>query len=124
MSGFCDKCGAQLPEGAKFCDACGAQTSAEQAAIKDEQEKNAKAAINPEQSMKDTIYITIALTIAAVLLALFVGFSSTENTIASLAGIGTFAFIIGLKWFFEIKAQRRWKKEAEEKAKGGDHHDL
>lgn len=109
MAKFCENCGTQVSDDAKFCESCGAQTSASLAAIQAEQVENSK--VDPEKSMKETIWITVALGIASVVLLIIFG-------VFALAAIAFFAVMVGIKWYFEIKAQRRWKEEAEERAKG------
>jgi len=117
---FCQNCGAQLVNNAKFCDVCGAQTAAEQTAIQEQQVRNADA--HTDKSVSGSVWITVAMVIFAVVIVFLFGFEDEEGIIVSITAIAFAVFMTGLKWFFEIKAQKRFKKEAAEKAKGNDRH--
>ena len=115
---FCQKCGERLAENARFCDNCGTQTAAEQAAIRAQQERNSEAHL--DKSMSGSIWITVAMAIFSLFFVLFVGFGEGVSRVITITAISWSVFICGLKWFFEIKYQIKWKREAEEKAKGSD----
>ena len=119
---LCHSYGAQIAGNAKFCDNCGTQTVTEQAAIQEQQKQNANAYAN--KSVSGSVWITVAMVIFALFFIIFFGFEEGEARVATITAIAFSVFICGLKWFFEIKAQRRWKKEAEEKAKESDRHVL
>jgi len=119
---FCEKCGKQLNDNAKFCDACGTQTAYEQAAIQTQQAQNADA--HRDKGVSGSVGITVAMVIFAVVIVFLFGFEDEEGIIVSITAIAFAVFMTGLKWFFEIKAQKRYKKEAQEKAKGNDRHVL
>ena len=119
---YCQNCGTQVAENAKFCDACGAQTAAEQAAIQTQQVQNADAHKN--KSISGSVLITVAMVIFALFFIIFFGFEDEEGMVVSIAATAFAVFMTGLKWMFEIKAQRRWKKEADEKEKGNGRHVL
>jgi len=119
---FCENCGAQITANAKFCDSCGAQTANEQTAIQIQQAQNADA--NTDKSMSGSIGITVAMVIFSAVIVFLFGFEDGMGMVASITAIAFSVFAICFKWFFEIKAQIRWKKEAEEKAKGSDHNVL
>jgi len=111
----CRYCGAQLAANAKFCDACGTQTATEQAAVQAQRAQNAGA--HADKSVSGSVCITVAMAIFALFFIIFVGFEQGEPMVMTVTAIAFSVFMTGLKWFFEIKAQRRWKREAEEKAK-------
>ena len=117
---FCHNCGAQIADNAKFCDNCGTQTAAEQAAIHELQIRNAET--HRDKSVNGSVWITVAMVIFALFFSILFGFEEGEARVVSIAAIAFAVFVIGLKWFFEIKAQKRNKREAEEKAKGSDRH--
>jgi len=112
---FCEGCGARITENAKFCDACGKQTAAEQAALQTERERNADA--HMDKSVSGSVWITVAMVLFSLFFVIFVGFEEGESAVATIAAICFSVFAICFKWFFEIKAQIRWKKESEEKAR-------
>ena len=116
----CNSCGAQIAANAKFCDICGTQTTAEQAAIQEQQVRNSDA--HMDKSISGTVWITVAMVIFALFFIIFVGFEEGEPMVMTVTAIAFAVFMTGLKWYFEIKAQRRWKREAEEKAKGSGRH--
>ena len=119
---FCKNCGTQLTDNAKFCDNCGTQTSAAQANIQAQQERNADA--NMDKSISGSVWITVGMTVFSLFFIFFFGFEEGVARVITITAISWSVFICGLKWFFEIKAQRRWKKEAEEKAKRGERNVL
>jgi len=119
---LCKNCGVQMDGSAKFCDACGMQTAAEQAAIQAEQERNVD--VNLDKSMSGSIWITVGMVIFSAVIVLLCGFEDGEGMVASVTAIAFSVFICAIKWFFEIKNQRRWKKEAGEKTEGSGRHDL
>jgi len=119
---FCQKCGTQLADNAKFCDACGTQTANEQAAIQTQQAENADA--HRDKSVSGSVCITVAMVIFALFFIIFCGFEEEEATVMTVTAIIFAVFMTGLKWFFEIKAQKRYRREAREKAKGSDRHVL
>jgi len=118
----CRNCGAQLAANAKFCDACGTQTAAEQAAIQTQRAQNADA--HMDKSISGSVCITVAMVIFALFFVIFVGFEDEEAMVMTVTAIAFSVFMTVLKWYFEIKAQRRWKREAEEKARRGDRNVL
>ena len=115
---FCHNCGAQIADNAKFCDNCGTQTAAEQAAIHELQIRNAETHRN--KGVSGSVWITVAMVIFALFFTIVFGFEEGEARVISITAIVFAVFMTGLKWFFEIKAQKRYKREAEEKARGGD----
>lgn len=115
---FCNYCGAQIADSAKFCDVCGAQTAAEQAGIQAEKARNTDA--HTDKSLSGSIWITVGMVVFSLVIVLVFGFDSGEGMVASITAIAFSVFICGIKWYFEIKNQRKWKREAEEKARGGD----
>ena len=117
---ICQKCGAQLADSARFCDACGAQTAAEQAAIKAEQERNAETHL--DKSISGSVWITVGMAAFSLVFVLAFGFEEGEARVATITAIAFSVFICGLKWFYEIKSQIKWKKEAREKAERSDRH--
>jgi len=119
---FCKNCGAQIADDAKFCDACGTQTATEQAEIQAQQAQNADAHV--DKSMSGSVWITVAMAVFTLVIVLLFGFEDGEGMVVSITVIAFSVFICGLKWFYEIKAQKRWKKAAEEKAKGNGRHVL
>ena len=119
---ICKICGAQINDNAKFCDACGAQTVTEQATIQEQKARNYDAHL--DKSMSGSIWITVGMAVFSLVIVFFFGFEDGLGLVASITAIAFSAFICGLKWFYEIKNQRNWKKEAEEKAKGGGSHVL
>ena len=118
----CHNCGAQLAANAKFCDACGTQTAAEQAAIREQRAQNADA--HMDKSISGSVWITVAMVLFSLFFIVFVGFEEGEPMVMTVTAIAFSVFMIGLKWYFEIKAQKRYKREAEEKAKGSNHRVL
>ena len=115
---FCENCGNKLKNNDKFCDACGSQTVKEQEIIQDEKKKNYDA--NVDKTMGSSISITIAMIIFSLIFVIFVGFDEGEARVATITAIAFSIFICGLKWYYEMKNQRKWKKEIKEKAKGSD----
>jgi len=122
MNMFCRNCGARLAENAKFCDNCGTQTSAEQVAIQTEHERSVEAHL--DKTMSGSIWITVGMAVFSLFFVIFIGFEEGEPRVATITAIAFSVFICGVKWFYEIKNQKRWKKEAGEKAKGNDSHGL
>jgi len=116
---FCQNCGTQIADDAKFCDACGTQTAAEQAAIQEQKAQNYDAHL--DKSMSGSVWLTVGMAVFSLVIVFIFGFESGEGMVASVTAIAFSVFMCGIKWFFEIKNQRKWKKEAEEKAKGGSH---
>ena len=104
---FCEKCGAQLSDNAKFCDACGTQTAAERATIQDEREKNVEAHL--DKSMSGSISITVVMVLFSLFFIIFFGFEEGEPRVATITAIAFSMFICGVKWYYEIKNQRKWK---------------
>jgi len=119
---FCQNCGTQIDDNAKFCDSCGTQTVSEQKNIIKQQAQNANA--HTDKSISGSVCITVAMAVFSLFFILFVGFEEDESMLVTVTAIVFAVFMTGLKWFFEIKAQKRYKKEAEEKAKGSDGHVL
>ena len=119
---FCENCGAQLAVNAKFCDACGTQTDAEQTAIKERQLLNSE--IHKDRSVGGSVAITVAMIFFSLFFIVFVGFEKGEAMVMTITAIAFSVFMTGLKWFFEIKAQRRYKREAEKNAGGDNRHVL
>ena len=119
---FCEKCGTRLTENAKFCDNCGAQTAADQANIQAEKAQNYDAHV--DKSISGSVWITVALVIFSAVIVFLFGFEDGEGMVASITAIAFSVFICGVKWFYEIKNQRKWKKEATEKAERGDRHGM
>jgi len=112
---FCRNCGTQIADNARFCDSCGTQTSAEQANIQAQQAQNADA--HTDKSVSGSVWITVAMVLFALFFIIFVGFEEGEAMVVTVTAIVFAVFICCFKWFFEIKAQIRYKKEAEEKAR-------
>ena len=106
---FCSNCGARITENAKFCDSCGTQTASERANIQAEQERNYDKHL--DKSISGSVWITVSMVIFSLVIVFFAGFDSGEGTVASVTAIGFSVFICGVKWFFEIKNQRKWKRE-------------
>ena len=119
---FCRNCGAQIADNARFCDACGAQTAAEQAAIQTQQAQNADA--HTDRSISGSVWITVGMVCFSLFFVIFIGFGEGEPMVATVTAIAFSVFICGIKWFFEIKNQLKWKKESEKEAKGSDRHAL
>ena len=119
---FCNNCGSLLAENAKFCDTCGAQTTSEQAAIQQQQIQNASA--HKDKSISGSVWITVAMVLFALFFVFLFGFEEEIGMVISITAITFAVFMIGFKWFFEIKAQKRYKREAEERARWGDRNDL
>ena len=119
---FCEKCGTEISDKAKFCDACGAQTADAQAAIQAEKEKNMEAHL--DKTMSGSISITVAMVLFSLFFIIFFGLEEGESRVVTITAIAFSVFICGIKWYYEIKNQRKWKKEAEENAKGSDNHVL
>jgi len=119
---FCGHCGALLADNAKFCDGCGTQTAAEQTAIQTQQTQNADA--HTDKSVSGSVLITVVMVIFALFFVIFFGFEKGEARLVTITAITFAAFMTALKWYFEIKAQQRYKREAEEKAKGNDRRVL
>jgi len=115
---ICENCGAQIDDNAKFCDVCGTQTAAEQAAIQEQKAINYDA--HQYKSISGSVWLTVGMAVFSLVVVYIFGFEDGEGMVASITVIIFSAFMCGIKWFFEIKKQRKWKKEAEEKAKGGD----
>ena len=115
---FCQNCGTQIAANAKFCDACGTQTATEQAAIQTQQAQNADT--HRDKSVSGSVWITVAMMLFALFFIIFFGFEEGEARVVTITAIAFAVFMTGLKWFFEIKAQKRYKREAKEKAKGSD----
>ena len=115
---ICENCGIKMPDNAKFCDNCGVQPKAQQENMQAERLKNYDA--NLDKSLNDSIWFTVGMLVFALLFVIFVGFEKGESMVATLTAIAFAVFMAGVKWFFEIKNQRKWKKEAEEKTKGSD----
>ena len=111
----CRNCGAQLAVKAKFCDACGSQSAAEQAVIQTQQAQNADA--HTDKSVSGSVMITVVMVIFALFFVIVFGFEDEEGMVVSITAIAFAVFMTGLKWYFEIKAQKRYKREAEEKAR-------
>jgi len=118
----CHNCGAQLAANAKFCDACGTQTATEQAAIREQRVHNADA--HMDKSISGSVWITVAMVLFSLFFIIVVGFEEGEPMVMTVTAIAFSVFMTALKWYFEIKAQRRWKREAEEKAKESSRHVL
>jgi len=118
----CHNCGAQLAANAKFCDTCGTQTATEQAAIQTQRAQNADA--HMDKSISGSVWITVAMVLFSLFFIVFVGFEEGEPMVMTVTAIAFSVFMIGLKWYFEIKAQKRYKREAEEKAKRSGRHVL
>jgi len=115
---YCENCGTELNDNAKFCDACGTQTAAEQTAILTRRAQNADAYM--DKSVGGSVAITVAMILFSLVFIIFVGFDEGEPMVATIAAIAFSVFMTGLKWFFEIKAQKRYKRAAEKNAgKGG-----
>ena len=119
---FCKNCGAQINDNAKFCDNCGTQTAAEQAAIQEQKAINYDAHL--DKSVSGSVWITVGMAVFSLVVVFLFGFEDGLGMVASITAIAFSVFICGIKWFFEIKNQRKWKKEAEKKAKGGGGHVL
>jgi len=115
---YCKNCGSQLAANAKFCDSCGTQTAAEQTAIQEQQVMNADA--HTDKSISGSVFITVGMVIFALFFIIFFGFEEGEAMVVTITAIAFAVFMIGLKWFFEIKAQKRYKRETKEKARRGD----
>ena len=115
---YCKNCGAQIADKAKFCYKCGMQTAAEQTAIHEQQIRNTDA--HMDKSISGSVWITVAMVLFALFFTILFGFEEGEARVVSITAIAFAAFMTGLKWYFEIKAQKRYKREAEEKAKGSD----
>ena len=115
---FCQNCGALIADNAKFCDNCGAQSAAEQTAIQEQRAQNAEA--HTDKSVSGSVWITVAMVVFALFFTILFGFEEGEARVVTVTAIAFAVFMIGLKWFFELRAQKRWKKEAEEKARRGD----
>ena len=111
----CRNCGAQLASNIKFCDFCGAQTAAEQTAIQEQQVRNSNA--HTDKSVSGSVAITVAMVIFALFFVIVFGFEDEEGLVVSITAIAFAVFMIGLKWYFELKAQKRYKKEDEEKVR-------
>ena len=111
---FCENCGTKLNDNVKFCDACGTQTAAEQTAIQTQQTQNAAARM--DKSVSGSVAITVALILFSLFFIIFVGFDEGEPMVATITAIAFSAFMTGLKWFFEIRAQKRYKRAAEANA--------
>ena len=114
----CENCGTKMPDNAKFCDNCGVQLKEEQENMQAERLKNYDA--NVDKTMSDSIWITVGMAVFSLFFIVFVGFEKGEPMVITLTAIAFSIFICSLKWFFEIKNQRKWKKETEEKEKGSD----
>ena len=119
---FCENCGKQLEDNAKFCDACGTQTAAEQTAIQTQRAQNADA--HMDKSVSGSVAITVAMVLFSLFFIIFVGFDEGEPMVVTVTAIAFSVFMTGLKWFFEIKAQKRYKREAEKNAGGDNRHVL
>lgn len=117
---LCTNCGAEIADGAKFCDACGAQTAAEQASIRAEKARNTDE--HTDKSLSGSIWITVGMAVFSLVIVIIFGFDSGEGMVASITAIVFSVLVCAVKWYFEIKNQRKWKREAEEKARGGDWH--
>ena len=115
---FCKNCGTQIADNAKFCDACGTQTAVEQAAIQRQKAINYDAHL--DKSIGGSVLITVAMVVFSLVIVFIFGFEDGLGMVASITAITFSVFICGLKWFYEIKNRRKWKKDAEEKVKGGD----
>ena len=111
---FCQSCGEKINENAKFCESCGAQTAAEQAKNEAERAKNYDAHL--DKSYGGSVLITVVLVVFALVIVLLFGFDGGEGTVASVTAIAFAVIMSGIKWYFEIKNQRRWKAEAGLKA--------
>jgi len=110
---LCKNCGTQLTDNARFCDACGTQTAEEQAAIQAQRERNVEAHL--DKTMSGSVWLTVGMAAFSLFFVLFMGFEEGEARVATITAIAFSVFICGIKWFFEIKNQRQWKKEAQEK---------
>ena len=119
---ICQNCGAQIADSAKFCHKCGTQTAAEQTAIQEQQIRNSDA--NTDKSVSGSVWITVAMVLFALFFTILFGFEEGEARVVTITAIAFAVFMIGLKWHFEIKAQKRYKREAEEKTKGCDRRVL
>jgi len=119
---FCENCGAQIADDAKFCDTCGAQTGTEQTAIQEQQKQNIEAHV--DKSISGSVWITVAMLLFSAVIVFLFGFEDELGLLVSITAIAFSVFMCALKWFFEIKNQLRWKKEAEAKALGKDSHVL
>ena len=111
---FCENCGAQIADNAKFCETCGTQTTAEQAAIQAQHKENVEASI--DKGYGGSWAITITMVVLAGVFIVFVGFDDGEPEVATWTAIIFGVFMISLKWYYEIKFQKRWRREAREKA--------
>ena len=107
---FCQSCGEKINENAKFCESCGAQTLAEQAKNEAERARNYEAHL--DKSYGGSILITAVVVVFALVIVLLYGFDGGEGTVASVTAIAFAVIISGIKWYFEIKNQRKWKAEA------------
>jgi len=105
---LCEKCGAQTADNAKFCDMCGTQTATERERIRAQKERNYYA--NAGKNMGGSLWLTVAMVLFAVCIAGVCGFDDDEGAVASIAAIVFAIFIIWLKWHYEIRFQKRLKK--------------
>ena len=112
---LCQNCGAQIADNAKFCDSCGTQTVAEQTAIQEQQVRNSDA--HMDKSVSGSVWITVAMVLFALFFTILFGFEDGEARVVTITAIAFAVFMTGLKWYFEIKAQKRYKREAEEKTR-------
>ena len=119
---ICHHCGAKIADNARFCDSCGTQTAAERAAIQEQQKANLET--HRDKSVSGSVWITVAMVVFSLLFIIFIGFEEGAPMVMTVTAIVFSTFMIGLKWFFEIRAQRRWHKQAQEKAQGSDRHAL
>ena len=110
---FCKNCGTQIDDNAKFCDACGTQTAVEQAAIQEQKAINYDAHL--DKSISGSVWITVAMVVFSLVIVFFFGFEDGLGMVASITAIAFSVLICGVKWYYEIKNQRKWKREAEEK---------
>ncbi|MCL1802267.1 MAG: zinc-ribbon domain-containing protein [Eubacteriaceae bacterium] len=113
---YCHNCGAQLSKNDKFCDSCGAQTAAERAIITAERDKNAQGHI--DKTMSGSIWLTVAMTAFTLIFIILHGFERGEGRVASITATVFSVIICSIKWHYEIKNQRKWKRQADENGTG------
>ena len=105
---LCRNCGTQLTDDAKFCNVCGVQTATEQTAIQEQKAQNYDA--NLDKSMSGSVWLTVGIAVFSLVIVFIFGFESGEGIVTSVTAIAFSMFILGIKWFYEIKNQRKWKK--------------
>jgi len=100
---LCEKCGAQLREGAKFCDVCGTQTATEQTNIQEQMLQKRRE--NPAPYIKNAVIITAILFGSAPLAYLLTG-----DLLAVWIGLIVAGVFSALSWILGIIQQNKYKK--------------